>query len=496
MDVLLIKPPYSRLRSAGQAPTFPLGLGYIAAALEKSGFQVGIYNGEICSGEDRPVAVDKQSVFSSRSQGYRRYQETLNRHDFHVWQEIETLLRQYKPRVIGLSVLTVEAGSARKVSAMAREILPDGKIIWGGVHPTFCADQCLAYPEVDFVIRGEGEETAVSLCRHLISGGLPLDELKGISYRSNGAVRHHPPAEPLPTLNHYPEPARHLLLNTDTKNLLSLGAMILSRGCPWACTFCSSPQFWGRRVRFRSTGEILQEMSHVINQYGIRSFTFWDDAFTLSRKQITALCLGMLEQKISATWKTATRIDLLDSELLGLMRRAGCVQLQLGIESGSPEVSKMICKEIDLKRVPGAIRMINQAGIASGAFFMAGFPRERAEDLEETFKLMKKLESAEIVLNVFDPMPGSPIFDEVERLGLLQKPVDWCDFPLWPDRHFLAAMEPAAFDRAMDEISRWTFQYNRRPINFLRRMKPQVGYFLKKNPLYLAGRVRRFFGHA
>ena len=152
MDVLLIKPPYTRLRGAGQAAVFPLGLGYVASALEKNGFQAGIYNAETCTPEDRPVAIDKKSVFASRSEGYRRYQESLDRDDFHVWDEIAELLRRERPKAVGLSVLTVEAGSARKVSALVREILPGTPVVWGGVHPTFCAESCLDYGEVDFVV--------------------------------------------------------------------------------------------------------------------------------------------------------------------------------------------------------------------------------------------------------------------------------------------------------------------------------------------------------
>ena len=496
MDVLLIKPPYTRLRAAGQAPTFPLGLGYIAAALEQNGFQTGIYNAEIPSPEDKPLAIDKKSVFDQRSRGHRRYQEVLKQDNFHVWKEIADLLRKTRPGLVGLSLLTVEAGAARKVSALVREILPETPVVWGGVHPTFCTGDCLRYPEVDYVIRGEGEEIAVALSRALISGKNSITQLKGVSFKENGQIRHNPPAEPMESLDRYPVPARHLLLNMNKQQVSSLGGMILSRGCPWSCSFCSSPQFWGRRVRFRSTRAILREMSGLIEEYGIRSFTFWDDSCTLNRKSMAALCRGILDRKIKATWKTATRIDLLDRDMLALMRNAGCIQLQLGIESGSPNMSKQICKEIDLSRVPDALQQINEAGIASGAFFMAGFPEETEEDLELTFRMIRELKSTETVLNIFDPMPGSPIFRQVLDLGLLQEPVDWCDFPLWPDRDFLSAMSREAFDDRVEKISAWIFQYNARPINFFRRIKPELSYFIKNDPLYLAGRIRRFLSHA
>ena len=177
--------------------------------------------------------------------------------------------------------------------------------------------------------------------------------------------------------------------------------------------------------------------------------------------------------------------DLVDDELLSVLKQAGCVELTLGVESGSPKILEMIKKDLDLDVVRSAVKLIRKNNISVGTFFMAGFPRETLEDMLMTFALIQELKSERIVFNVFDPMPGSELYEEAIELGVVPSDPDWCDFRLWPDTHFTTKMTPKEFDTMAWKVAEYVFRNNDGFVRKVRRHLP----LLKRSPRAFLGKA-------
>ncbi|MGB3976850.1 MAG: radical SAM protein [bacterium] len=490
--VLLIRPPYTRLRGIGQAPYFPLGIGSMAAVLNATaGVKAKIYYAEHSGPGEKPYIIDKKSVFESRSQAQKQYTAALKTDNHPAWIEAEQVLRDFQPDLVGLSVLTPETGSALKLTALSKSLFPETPVIWGGVHPSFEISATLALPGVDYVIAGEGEKTLAETVNAL-RNEIDPSSIPGVFAR-NRPFTDACGRKLIANLDELPSPDHSAVLFPERFTPVAMGSLMHSRGCPWRCGFCSSRRFWNEEVRFRSAEAVVDEIQKINRDYGIRVFTFWDDAFTIDRRLTEALCEAILKSSIKIAWRTATRLDLLDDALLRLMRKAGCFQIELGIESGSPRISELIRKDIDLDSAPAVIDRANRHGIACGVFLMAGFPDETREDLKLTLDFAKRIKPAEIVLNVFDPMPGSEQYERTVELGLLPDPVDFTHFPLWPDAHFMTHVSPDEFNRIVDEMSAYIFQYNSSRTALIRRARPEILQLLRTDRKVLFQKALRVF---
>lgn len=246
MRILLIRPPYSRLKGMGQSPYFPLGLGYIAAVLRENGHEVAIYHAENPKSNAECVLPDADIGFNFRSKSYHRYLDALKDDTHFVWAEVRETLRDYKPDMVGISLLSVEVGSSLKISQLVKEYSPNCYVLWGGLHPSFLTDESLSLPVVDFVIRGEGEYSTLELCRAL-ENRTPLTQVESLSFKENGKIIHNPVRRAIENVDAIPFPARDAVLYPERFDFKSLGSMIVSRGCPFRCTFCSSRNFWDKK---------------------------------------------------------------------------------------------------------------------------------------------------------------------------------------------------------------------------------------------------------
>lgn len=491
MRVLLIRPPYTRLKGVGQAPYFPLGLGYVAAVLRDNGHEAKIYHAENDRSRGEASATEADVGFDFRSNSHRRYLDAIRDDDHPVWREVAETLREFRPDVVGISVLSVEVASALKLSRISKRLNKKCFVVWGGLHPTFLPEDCLLNPEVDAVIRGEGEYPMLDLCRALESGS-PVAGIGNLSHRDGGQVVNNPVRAPIPDIDAVPFPARESVLYPESFDFKSFGSMIISRGCPFRCSFCSSRNFWDKKLRSRSPENFVSEIVALQKAYGTKYFMFWDDSFTINRKIVLRYCQAIIDAGLKINWKTATRADLLDEELLRTMRRAGCVKLEIGVESGSDRVKKLIHKDVTNDQVKRAFAMIDAAGIGAGAFFMAGFPEETLEDLDQTFALMRELEATELTFNIFDPMPGSAEYEKCIRLGLVPERPDWNNFPFWPDAHYVVNIGREEFSRRATEIARWLFQRNNSLAYKVRRNRQLVLFLLRNDPGFLLQKSLRF----
>ena len=492
LRVLLIKPPYSRLKRLGQAPYFPLGLGYLAAVLEKTGYEVRIYHAENPRNPEESIIEDEEAIFHQRSMSQKRYYDAVSDNDHMVWKEVRQTIDDFKPDIVGISVLTVEVPSALRISRICKEYNPEMPVVWGGVHPSFLPEPSLKYDQVDLVVRGEGEMTFLEVCKKLEHGDRDLSGINGISYKKDGTVYHNPARPLIKEIDTIPFPANHLILYPESFNHKSMGSMIVSRGCPWRCSFCSSRLFWEKKLRMRSPENMIEEIRTLKERYNLKYIMFWDDSFSVQKKVILRYCKSLVDAKLDVVWRTATRADLVDDELLFWMKKAGCVKLEIGVETGSPRMQEIIRKDITNDLVRKAFDKIKSHGIATGAFFMAGFPEETPEDMELTFSLMKGLNIEEIAYNIFDPMPGSDLMDRCVELELIRRDPDWSQFRFWPDNHFMKYMNPEEFNARAIEIGNWVYTYNNSFAVKFRKVKALIWFYILHDPFELVRKTAHY----
>ena len=462
--------------------------------MEKAGYEVRIYHAETPRNPDECIIGDEEAVFHQRSNAQKRYYDAINNDNHPVWNEVRQTIADFKPDLVGISVLTVEVPSALKISKICKEYNPQMPVIWGGVHPTFLPEQVLKYGPVDIVVRGEGEMTFLEVCKKLEDGNLDTSGIEGASYRKEDKIFHNQMRPLIDDIDSIPFPATHLILYPESFNYKSMGSMIASRGCPWQCTFCSSRLFWEKKLRMRSPQNIIDEIKTLKERYNLNYIMFWDDSFSVHKKVITKYCKDLAEANLNVRWRTATRADLVEDEILYWMKKAGCLKLEIGVESGSPRMQKMIAKDIDNELVKKAFRLIKANGIATGAFFMAGFPEETEDDMNHTFNLMKELGIEEIAYNIFDPMPGSELLKRCEQLGLVSKDIDWSDFRFWPDNHFMINMKREDFIVKATEIGKWVYMYNNSlPVKF-RKIKSLLWFYILNDPGTLVKKAFHYIG--
>lgn len=495
LRVLFIRPPFTRLKGTGQAPYYPLGIGYLTSVVNAiEGVTAKLYYPENTPAEETGYTIDKKGVFESRSISQKRYFSAVSSNDHPAWAELRAILIEYKPHIIGISLLTPEVASTAKCIEIVKRIVPECLVICGGIHPTFEPADTLAIKGVDYIVLGEGE-TAIARFVVAIRDNVVPSNIPGLYDGKSTSSRVFSPCEQINSLDTIPFPSRSHSFFPERFSNVAVGSIMHSRGCPWRCGFCSSRRFWQERVRFRNAQNVVEEIKSIHRQFGIRTFTFWDDAFTIDRDVTGALCEEILRMDQRIAWRTATRQDLLDDQMIRLMKRAGCVQLELGIETGSPRMLEIIRKDIDIKDTPGVIDRVNRHGIACGVFLMAGFPDETEQDLEQTLTFIKQIKPAEIVLNIFDPMPGSEQFDRAKELGLIAQNTNFSRFEYWPDAHYVAGIQPDRFNEMIGTISQYVFNYNTSLPALRRRALPELKRLFQIDKKSLFNKGMRFFSN-
>jgi radical SAM superfamily enzyme YgiQ (UPF0313 family) len=309
-------------------------------------------------------------------------------------------------------------------------------VVWGGVHPSLLSEQTLRNEFVDVVVEGEGEETLLDLVQTLEKGS-HLDDVQGIWYKDRGEIRSNP-SRPFIDLNKQPHLAYHLV---DVHEHLEkkLGNPLLrtftSRGCAYDCAFCYNVSFNHGKWRGYSAEETLKRIKKLAEKYDIKGLIFSDDNFfgdlTRARKILEGLEQNGLNLVITKLDIRADVLNALDDDFLRLLKRAGCLALNVGLESGSERILKLINKRITVSQMLAVNRRLKQFGIIPKYTFMMGFPTETREELEQTVSLILKLidENPDLIksLNVYTPLPGTKLFDLAVQHGLKvpQRLEDW-----------------------------------------------------------------------
>jgi len=468
VKVLLILPPFNRLYGIGNG-YFPIGLGSIAAYLNQNGFDVKIYNAEMS--KKGGIASPKYAQFV---EGYQKYIKILHDDTHEIWQEIKTVIKNENPHIVGLSVMTAKYGSADIISKIVKRYNPDSFVVWGGPHPTIQPDEVLQNQNVDFVVRKEGELTFLELCQKIKQNSYDFAKIKGMSYKQKGKIQHNQDREYIKNLDILPFPNKELDLNHNLYSSDQMSVMVTSRGCPFNCGYCGAKNIWTRHVRYRSTENIMREIKQITNHYQSKDIFFWDDSFTSNRKRINELCKQIIADKIPINFEITTRVDLVDSDLLKLMKKAGLARINFGIETGSVKMLKLIDKGISQKQIIKAANLCNKIGITWNAFIMIGFPDETEDDIKMTLNFVNQIKPHTICLCIFTPYPGTQLYDRAKELSLIPDQVNWADFShRSPKNHFVKNISKNNFQKIAASAAITIDNLNRANI-FKRRIKSSI----------------------
>jgi hypothetical protein len=273
------------------------------------------------------------------------------------------------------------------------------------------------FPGVDFIVRGEADETLPSLLNALHGGHGGWEVLAGLTYRRGGDVIRNPNAPAVKNLDRVPLPAFDLDANMSRRTGVHLE---IGRGCPFACTFCSTNDFFRRNFRLKSTAKMLEEMRLIKDRYGIAYFSLVHDMYTIDRKKVVAFCEALLDSGGGFAWGCSARTDCIDDELIALMAKAGCRGIFFGIETGSERMQRVINKKLDLAEARERIRCADRHGIDTAVALITGFPEETREDLRSTIHFFiesLRYDHAEPQISLLAPLAATPIYEKYkERL--------------------------------------------------------------------------------
>ena len=414
----------------------PLGLSYVAAALEKAGFQVQMLDNYL----------QKKTIV-----------------------EVQKLVKQLNPEVVGITCSSATYHKCVETAAAIKEATPNCKIVAGGWHPSYMPESMLQHPGIDYVIMGEGERAMVELATFVTQGEktMVLGDIAGLAYRRGDKMLKNAPKF-IENLDEIPFPARHLLpMEQYERKMEFLGVepvdiMSITRGCPFSCAFCETRKMWGPTCRFFSPKRVVDEVKYMIDKFSSKGIYFINDNFTIRKKETIELCELLKKEKFDLQWICDTRADMLTQELLIKMREAGCRTIWFGVESGVPRILEKINKHISLEQVEQAFKICRKEGIQVAASFMLGIPGETKADMETTFKFAQKLNPDLCQFNVFIAYPDSLLYEEILQSGSYEK----------LDEFLLAAKtEDFEYKTVMEIASCFHRKFHRSPKRILYKVK-------------------------
>ena len=375
MQIIAINPLQSL-----RYPQPPMGIATITAVLEKQGYPLSIIDANALQ-----ISPDNIPQYTNNT------------------------------AVVLLTAMTPTINAAARIAKQVKQAKPDVKIVLGGAHATLLPDDTLAsLPEVDVIVRGEGEETITELLPALEQENA-LTHIGGISYRREGKIVNNPERTTKVDLDAVPFLPYHLLPFTKYRphpphgRALPFAAVITSRGCPYRCAYCSKPIF-GNKFRAQSPQRVVEEIEYYVNKFGVKEIAFYDDVFTLDKKRAFAISEGILQKGLKLYWTCETRANLVDKELLLQMRRAGCYSVSYGIESASQEILDAINKDITPEKVEQAIHLTREAGLQTTGYFMVGCPGETPQTIRKSIAFAQKLHLDYAQFAITTPFPGTKLY--------------------------------------------------------------------------------------
>lgn len=330
--------------------------------------------------------------------------QVLNWHDLRGQPEaMETVLAIEKPEVVGLSILHANRWGGIEIARLAKTVDPDVRTVFGGIGASLLREHFLNhFPEIDFIVTGEGEHSLAALVDCLDKGHAEdIEKIAGLAFRQGAAIQCNRAAPLIKDLDELSDPALYF----------NFQHLSLTRGCPGNCTFCGSPEFWQRKVRFHSAGNFVDRIERLYRR-GVTFFYFSDDTFTLRKQLVLEVCREINRRNLPITWAAISRVDTVDQEVLAAMRLAGCIQISYGVESANEGIRGFLNKKTDTAQIRRAFALTARNGIMTRAYFIYGCPGESWETIAENIALIRAIKPLSAIFYILDIFPGTQLYQD------------------------------------------------------------------------------------
>jgi radical SAM superfamily enzyme YgiQ (UPF0313 family) len=434
--ICLIKPPVvESFRFSTLTVTLPLGLAYIAGALEAAGHDVQVVDA-VGAGPD------------VRTRYYKGYLVGLRLEDIAARIPAEA-------RIVGISVIfTHEWPAVAHLVDLIKTARPDVTVVLGGEHATSMPEFCLRTSRADALVMGEGEEAVVELVAALEAGG-ELSDVAGIAYRDGERIFTTPRRTRVRDVDALPWPAWHLFdLQTYFEHRFVGGVftndltipLLATRGCPYQCTFCSAPNMWTPRWIPRDPVKVVDEIQHYVETFGARNFPFQDLTAIVRKDWIVAFCRELLRRGLDIRWQmpSGTRSEAIDGEVADLLRRSGMVSMAYAPESGSETTRRYVKKKVETERLAESVRHAVAAELNVAVFLVIGFPHDTREHLRENVPFLQRMARegvTDVAIGFYMALPGTELFYSQYDDGRIRIDRDWFrhilhSVALWPSRSY------------------------------------------------------------
>jgi len=391
----------------------PLGILYIAACLQKEGYEVKVIDAQ----------VDDLSH-----------------------EEVAEQVRMFNPGLTGLTAMTFTLVDCKKVVQAIRKVCKTNIVI-GGPHTAIYPDECFEKDglDADYVVVGEGEKTLVRLAQDIEMG-----RAKDKIYRQLTFIE---------DLNELPFPARELtpiskyysVLSEDTPTTTAFS----SRGCPFSCAYCDRPAL-GKGFRAMDATRVSDELEWCV-KHGIKEVFFYDDTFSVSMKRVNEICNQIKIRKIKIKWDVRTRVNVVNEDLLKNMKEAGCERIHFGVETGNPRVVKELQKGTSIKQVEQAFELCKKYKIKTLAYFMMGNPTETMEDVLDTLAVSRRIKPDFMQMTILSPFPATQIYLRAVQEGVVEGD-PWRDYAKRINDDFRPPLWDSIYSRTeLEKHLRWFY---------------------------------------
>ncbi len=408
MNICLIKPPILHKGvSFARFATPPLGLAYIAAALQNSGHQI--------------------QVIDASAEGINEVERFAN--DVYLFglnsdKIIERIEKD--TQIICLSLMfTNNWLYDRELIKKIKAVRPNTVIIGGGEHATAMPKLCFQQSPIDYIVLGEGESIVVELVATLENKG-KIDDVSGIAYRTGADISLTQRKKRIANIQDIPRPAWDLFpLQDYFDNRMTHGVyrgrtlpVNATRGCPYECTFCSNPLMWGRKYEMRPITDFVDELEHLHHKYSVVNFELCDLTAIVKKDWIVAMCQEIIRRGLQITYQlpSGTRAEAIDFEVSELLYKSGCKNITYAPESGSEKVLYEVKKKVKVSKMLDSIRHSSKAGLNVKLNMIMGFPNDFHSDIWRTYWFLIQCSwygANDAAPAIFSPYPGSKLFDDL-----------------------------------------------------------------------------------
>lgn len=386
--MLLINPPFYRFQNSHNNDS-RLGLGYISATLRKAGIEVYQYNGDY-------EPTDKFAKQTDLYKASESFIDEIRKPHHPIYAEIYELIDKEKPDVVGMTVM---AGTVIQAEMIAKYCSDHNiRVIVGGPMITLALWEFVKHDYFHQLIPGEAEKVIVQAINH--------------------PERRIVVGSPTNNINTLPFPDRDNFLNDDSN--MTHGSILSARGCPFNCKYCAHA-IMGGEIRFRSAKNVADELEYIIDNFGQRTFRFFDDTFTLNKKRVYDLCSEIKFRRLDIEFLIETRVDCLDPKIIVALKEVGLKTAKLGIESGSKKILKIYKPQYNKDDIRKVIKSLRDNDIGITLNWMFGFPEETNADLEESIAFAKELNGDWNTISSLAPYYGTDLFDELPE----EKKIGW-----------------------------------------------------------------------